>query len=83
MISYERRPALGAPPAARRPHAPEIRPTARSDTVSPSFRRSSSETRASPQVGFARAIETISCCRLAGIGGRPGRDFHRQNSRQP
>jgi hypothetical protein len=39
--------------------------------------------RASPQVGFARAIETISCCRLAGIGGRPGRDFHRQNNLQP
>ena len=55
----------------------------RGETVSPSFSRSSSAIRSSPQVGFARAMATISRCRSAGIGGRPGRDFHRQKSRQP
>ena len=55
----------------------------RGETVRPSFRRSSSARRSSPQVGFARAMATISRCRSTGMVGRPGRDFPRQNSRQP
>ena len=31
--------------------------------------------RASPHVGFVRAVVTISRCRSTGIGGRPGRDL--------
>jgi hypothetical protein len=36
------------------------------------------------QVRFAAAILRMSCCKSAGIGGRPGaRDLHRQNNRNP
>jgi hypothetical protein len=59
------------------------RPTVRDETTNPSFRSSSFARRSSPQVGFARAMVTISRCRSAGMGGRPGRDRHRQMSRQP
>ena len=56
----------------------------RGDTTSPSFRSSSLDViLLLTQVGFARAIDTISRLKSAGIGGRPDRDFHRQNSRQP
>jgi hypothetical protein len=55
----------------------------RGDTLSPSFSRSSFAIRSSPQVGFAWAMLTMSRRKSVGIGGRPGRDFHRQRSRQP
>jgi len=48
-----------------------------------SFRRSSLAMRSSPQVGFSLPMRRIRVCTCAGIGGRPGRDFRRQNSRQP
>lgn len=60
-----------------------FRPTVRGETASPSFKSSSSAIRSSPQVGFARAIATISRRRPTRIGGLPDRDFHRQKSRQP
>jgi hypothetical protein len=39
--------------------------------------------RSSPHNGFSFAIRRISACNSAGIGGRPGRDFRRQNNLQP
>ena len=60
------------------------RRTVRGDNRIPSFTRSSAAIRSSPHVRFAAAIVAISCCRSAGIVGRPGaRDFHRQNNRNP
>src|SRR5262245_20863848 len=37
--------------------------------------------RSSPQVRLALAMSAINCRRLAGMRGRPGLDFHRQNNR--
>jgi hypothetical protein len=88
VIPHKGRPALGGavsghlkPRDGRRRR--RYRPTVRGDTVSPSFSRSSSAIRSSPQVGFARAMVTISRRRSGGIGGRPGRDVQRQTNRQP
>lgn len=39
--------------------------------------------RSSPHVGFSLPIRRIRACTCFGIGGRPGRDFGRQNSLQP
>jgi hypothetical protein len=55
----------------------------RDETASLSFTRRSSAIRSSPHVGFARAIAPIGRRRLAGIGGWPSRDAHRQKSCQP
>ena len=60
------------------------RRTVRGDTRMPSFTRSSSAIRSSPQVRFAAAIVAINCCKSAGIGGRPrARDFQRHHNRNP
>lgn len=39
--------------------------------------------RSCPQVGFSRAMRRMMACKSLGKGGRPGWDFHRQNSRKP
>ena len=39
--------------------------------------------RSSPHVGFSFPTRRIRSCTCPGIRGRPGRDFRRQNSRQP
>ncbi len=39
--------------------------------------------RSSPQDGLFSAISRMSILSFFGIGGRPGRDFHRQNSLNP
>jgi hypothetical protein len=59
------------------------RPAVRGDTLSPSFRRNSLATRSSLHVGFSCAMRTMRRWTSWGIGGRPGRDVHRQNRRQP
>jgi len=54
------------------------------ETRIPSFTSSSDAIRSSPHVRFAAAISAINCRRSAGTRGRPcGRDFHRQNKRNP
>ena len=57
--------------------------TVRGDTRIPSFNSNSLAMRSSPQEGFSFAIRRISACNSQGIGGRPGRDFSRQNSFHP
>ena len=49
----------------------------------PNFTKSSLAMRSSPPKGFSVAIRRISCRSSSGMGGRPGRDLQRQNSRQP
>src|SRR5215469_4075011 len=49
----------------------------------PSFTESSEATRACPQVGFSRAICTMSLRMFSGIRGRPACDFHFQNNLKP
>ena len=39
--------------------------------------------RSSPQEGFSFAMRRIRARNALGIGGRPGRDFHRQNNFHP
>jgi hypothetical protein len=39
--------------------------------------------RSSPQEGFSFAMRQIRACNALGIGGRPGWDFHRQNTFRP
>ena len=61
-----------------------LRLTVRGDIEMPSFNSSSAAIRSSPHVRFAVAISAINCCRFTGIRGRPrGRDFQRQNRRNP
>jgi len=57
--------------------------TVRGDTRIPSFNINSLAMRSSPHEGFSSAIWRISTCSSTGIGGRPGRDFNRQNSFHP
>jgi len=57
--------------------------TVRGDTRIPSFNSNSLAMRSSPHEGFSSAIWRISTCSSTGIGGRPGRDFNRQNSSHP
>lgn len=57
--------------------------TVRGETRIPSFRSSSLAMRSSPHNGFSLAIRRIRAWVGAGIGGRPGRDFRRQNSFHP
>ena len=57
--------------------------TVRVETRIRSFRRSSSAMRSSPHVGFSFPMRRIRSRTCFGIRGRPGRDFRRQNSRQP
>ena len=49
----------------------------------PSFTNSSLAMRSSPRNGFSVAIRRMSRRSSSGMGGRPGRDLWRQNSRQP
>ena len=49
----------------------------------PNFTKSSLAMRSSPHKGFSVAIRRMSCRSSSGMGGRPGRDLQRQNSRQP
>ncbi len=55
----------------------------RGETPIPNFSNSSFAIRSSPHSGFSSAILRISVRSYSGIGGRPGRDFSRQNNRQP
>ena len=57
--------------------------TVRADTRIPRFRRSSLAMRSSPHEGFSCAIRRIRACICWGIGGRPARDFSRQNNFHP
>ena len=57
--------------------------TVRGDTRRPSLSSSSLAMRSWPHVGLSWAIWRMSACNSAGIRGRPGRDFQRQNSRNP
>jgi hypothetical protein len=57
--------------------------TVRGDTRRPSLSWSSLVIRSSPHDGLSRAMQRMSACRSAGINGRPARDFHRQNNRNP
>ena len=49
----------------------------------PSLSSNSLAMRSSPQIGLLRAISRISRQSSIGTGGRPGRDFQRQNRRKP
>src|SRR5262245_41115104 len=52
--------------------------------VSQSARQPSTKAHcSSPHDGLSRAMQRMSACRSAGMGGRPGVDCHRQNSRNP
>lgn len=57
--------------------------TVRADIRIPSFRRNSLAMRSSPHKGFSFAIRRIRAWICCGIGGRPGRDFKRQNNLHP
>jgi hypothetical protein len=57
--------------------------TVRGETWIPSFRRSSLAIRSSPHEGFSIPMRRIRDCTCLGMGGRPGRDFRRQNNFQP
>jgi hypothetical protein len=49
----------------------------------PNLSNNSLAIRSSPHSGFSLAILRISARSACGMGGRPGRDFSRQNNRQP
>ncbi len=49
----------------------------------PCLSKSSLAMRSSPHPILPRTISRMSARSSGGIGGRPGRDFHRQNSRKP
>ena len=53
------------------------------ETRMPNFTKSSLAMRSSPHKGFSFAIRRMSRRSSSGMGGRPGRDLQRQNSRQP
>ena len=57
--------------------------TVRGEIRIPSLSSSSLAIRSSPHSTFSRAILRISARSSFGIGGRPARDFIRQNNRQP
>jgi hypothetical protein len=57
--------------------------TVRGETRMLNLSNSSLAMRSSPQAGFSRAIRRMSDWSSLGIGGRPGRDFRRQNNRRP
>lgn len=57
--------------------------TVRGDTWISSFSKSSLAIRSSPQEEFSIAMRRMRPCNFRGIGGRPGRDFNRQNNRHP
>ena len=57
--------------------------TVRGEIWIPSLSNSSLAMRSSPQDGLSRAIARMSARNSAGIRGRPGRDFQRQNRRNP
>lgn len=57
--------------------------TVRGDPRRPSVSSSSLARRSSPQEGLSRAIRRMSPCNSVGSGGRPDRDFPRQNRRNP
>jgi hypothetical protein len=57
--------------------------TVRGDTRSPSLSSNSLAIRSSPQDGLSCAMVRMRARSSAGIGGRPGRDFQRQNRRKP
>jgi hypothetical protein len=57
--------------------------TVRGDTRIPIFNSNSLAMRSSPHAGFSFAIRRISARSSRGIGGRPGRDFSRQNNFHP
>ena len=54
----------------------------RSETWMPSLKRNSSAIRSSAHRGFSWAIRWMRDLNSAGIGGRRGFDFHRQNRRE-
>jgi len=57
--------------------------TVRGETPTPNLSNNSLAIRSSPHKEFSLAILRSSARSSYGIGGRPGRDFSRQNNRQP
>ena len=57
--------------------------TVRGEIWMPSLSNSSLAMRSSPQDGLSRTMARMSARNSAGIRGRPGRDFQRQNRRNP